>query len=92
MADDLAEAVATVYEHLTATEELPLDPEANRWIAEAEAVVADLERGDPDPETVERRLATVLDLLSEVDSTGSSDADAHVAAARQRVRTALDRD
>jgi len=84
MAEDLDEAVTDVYEHLAATEELPLDTGANRWIAEAEAVVADLYGGNADAETVERRLETVVDLLSEVEDTGSTEANEHVDAARRR--------
>ena len=91
MADHLEETVATVHDHLEATEELPLEPGANRWIAEAQAVVADLKTGTPDDDTVDRRLATVVDLLSEVDSTGHPDADDHVAAARRRAEAAIDR-
>jgi len=75
---------------LQATEELPVERSAARWIGEAEAVATDLTRGDPDPETVARRVGHVLELLENVDDTGHPAADDHVAAAKSIATELLD--
>ena len=81
--ESVAGLIARLHEELSATAELPLEAAANRWLGEAEAVVADLDRGDPDRETVARRVRTVRDLLEEVDGTGREEGDARVARARE---------
>jgi hypothetical protein len=74
------ERFGRLHEHLAATAELPLDREATRWVAEAEAVAGDCL--DIDSETVRRRrVGHVRDLLSNVDATGHPEGDDHVAAA-----------
>ena len=75
---------------LQATAELPVERSAARWIGEAEAVATDLTQGDPDPETVARRVGHVLELLGNVDDTGHPDADGHVAAARSLAANLLE--
>jgi hypothetical protein len=76
------ERVTRLHEHLAATAELPLDREATRWVAEAEAVAGDCL--DIDSETVRRqRIEHVRDLLANVDSTGHPEGDEHVEAARK---------
>ncbi|MEF8790574.1 MAG: hypothetical protein V5A61_10660 [Haloarculaceae archaeon] len=75
------ERFRTLYEHLSATAELPLDREATRWVAEAEAVAGDC-LDVTDPSVRRRRVGHVRDLLANVDSTGHAEADEHVAAAR----------
>lgn len=92
MAEDdppLDEAVAEIHEHLRATESLPLTAAANRWLGEAAAVVADVHGAGLPPDVVRERLQHVRRLLGEVDETGHPEADAHVAAARERVAAAL---
>lgn len=79
---DLVAAVRDVHDHLAATEELPLDRDATRWIAEAEAVAGDLREVD-DEAVVRRRMGHVRELLSNVDGTGHPEADDHVAAAKE---------
>ena len=70
-----------LHEHLAATAELPLDREATRWVAEAEAVAGDCL--DVGSEAVRRRrVGHVRDLLSHVDSTGHPEGDDHVEAAQ----------
>jgi hypothetical protein len=69
-----------LYEHLAATAELPVDRSASRLLGEAEAVADDLR--DCSPEVRTQRAAVVLELLEEIDETGHSDADDHVATAR----------
>lgn len=80
---DIDDSIETIHEHLIATAELPIDREANRWIGEAEAVVADLVGADVDRSVLERRLGHVADLLGHVEETGNDDATAHVQAATQ---------
>jgi len=89
---DLGELLAALEAHLAATEALPIDPAANRWIAEAEAVAADL-AGDPDvPETVvARRVAHVRDLLERMGDPENEAAREEVAAALSVVETVEDR-
>lgn len=72
-----------LYEHLVATEVLPIERETGHWLGEAQAVAADLRDRDADAETRRERLATVVDLLDEFESTENSDADDHVARARE---------
>lgn len=79
---DRDELAMALYDHLSATGELPLDRETGRWLGEAEAVAADL-AGELPPAAAERRAAQVEQLLGHVGETGSADADAHVAAARE---------
>lgn len=76
------ERVSRLHEHLAATAELPLDRTATRWISEAEAVAADCRRID-DPAVVRERVREVAELLSNVESTGHSEADDHVTAAAE---------
>lgn len=85
-ARSLDDLLADLEAHLAATEELPIDPAANRWIGEAEAVAADL-AGDPDvPEAVvARRVGHVRDLLERMGDPESEAAREHVAAALSAV-------
>jgi len=75
---------------LQATQELPVERTAARWIGEAEAVATDLTRGDPDPETVARRVGHVLELLDNVEDTGHPAADDHVATAESLAADVLE--
>ena len=68
--------------HLRATAKLPIERDANRWLGEAEAVVADLAASDLDPAVLEERLETVEELLDHVSETGHDEADDHVTAAK----------
>ncbi len=89
--DDVDELVATLHDHLAATEEMALPEDANRWLGEAAAVAGDLADASPDDETITTRIETVLELLDEVDATGHDDADEHVAAARRAGERILQR-
>lgn len=80
----------TLHDHLEATEQLPIDRTANRWLGEAQAITEDLLVGDPDEETVCRRVEKVLGLLEEVDDTGSEAGDERVTAAKTAAREILD--
>jgi len=86
----LAEGVARVHEHLRATEELPMETAATHRIAEAQAVVADLDDADLPAERVRERLAHVRDLLAGVDGTGHPEGDERVAAAESLVAALLE--
>jgi hypothetical protein len=70
-----------LHDHLAATAELPLDREATRWVAEAEAVAEDCLAVE-DERVMRRRIGHVRDLLAHVDATGHPEGDEHVAAAR----------
>ena len=90
--DDVRELLQALEAHLGATEELPLEEEANRWLGEAHAVAEDLIGADVSDETVADRVETILELLSEVEEgTGHEEADEHVAAARRAGQRILDR-
>jgi outer membrane murein-binding lipoprotein Lpp len=90
MADRLEGLVSSIHDHLAATEELPLEEEANRLLGEAQAVAADAEAADLDAATTKERVEEILALLEEVDGTGHDEADEHVAAARRAAQRALD--
>jgi len=89
--DDVDDLLASMHDHLEATEERPLETEANRWLGEAQAIAADIDGANVDQETIRERTEKVLDLLSEVDGTGDEEADEHVAAARRAAQRVLDR-
>jgi hypothetical protein len=92
MADDRVRAtLADIASELRATEELPVDRTAARWVGEAQAVATDLDEGSPDRDTVRRRVGHVVDLLDNVDDTGHPEADEHVAAAHSLASALLDR-
>ena len=85
----LVESVRELHSHLEATASLPVAEEANRWLGEAEAVAAGAvaliettDAEDAPPAALETRLEQVLELLAEVETTGSADADERVRAAR----------
>jgi len=87
---DLDELLASLHDHLEATEELPLEESANRLLGEAEAVAADVADGSASEEVTKERVEKVADLLDEVDSTGHEEGDQHVAAARRAADRILD--
>lgn len=90
MTDRLDGLVSSLHDHLAATEEQPLQEEANRLLGEAQALAADAEAADLDAETTKQRVEDVLDLLLEVDGTGHDEADEHVAAARRAAERVLE--
>jgi hypothetical protein len=79
MSDDLQE----LHEHLKATEELPVRPDASVWLGEAAAIAADIADGDAPPSVVVDRVDRVAELLAEVETTGNANADDHVRAAER---------
>jgi uncharacterized membrane protein YccC len=83
MADRTERLLADLAAKLEATAQLPVERTAARWLGEAQAVATDLTRGDPDAETVARRVGHVVDLLDNVEDTGHPEADDHVAAAKR---------
>jgi hypothetical protein len=87
---DLEELLASLHDHLEATEELPLDESANRLLGEAQAVAADVADGSASEDVAKERVAKVADLLAEVDGTGHEDGDQHVAAASRAADRILD--
>lgn len=69
-------------EELTATEELPVDRTASRWIGEAEALAKDIESADTNSEVILDRLSQIEHLLENVDTTENAVADEHLTAAK----------
>jgi len=88
---DLSELVARLHEQLRATEELPVDRTAGRWIGEAQAVAADVAEGDPPESVVADRVGHVRRLLAEVDDAGDEAATEHVERASELAEEILDR-
>lgn len=86
MDEDTAERVAALHDHLAATDSLPIDHRANRWLGEAEAVAADLHQEDATPDVVRERAGHVVHLLENAGDTDSDEADQHVAAALELAR------
>ncbi|MEF8784262.1 MAG: hypothetical protein V5A39_15110 [Haloarculaceae archaeon] len=92
MAEDRTQALlADIAEALQATEELPVERTAARWIGEAQAVATDLTRGEPAADTVRRRVGQVVELLDNVEDTGHPEADERVDDAKAAAREALER-
>ncbi len=79
---DEFDPVAALHEHLAATEERPVEREAGWRLGEAQALAAEVAAG-VDEEIAVRRAGEIRSLLAEVDRTGDSEADDHVAAARE---------
>jgi len=80
-----SDLVADLHAHLEATAELPVETRANQWLGEAEAVAEDAMGPDVPESVVEKRVGQVRTLLSNVEETGSTEADDHVEAARELV-------
>lgn len=80
---DESDPVATLRDHLAATEERPVEREAGWRLGEAQALAAEIAEGEVDDATVVRRAAEIRTLLAEVDGTGDPEADDHVDAARE---------
>ena len=79
---DESEPATALYEHLAATETLPVEREAGWYLGEAQALAADVASGELDGAVARERAAEVGELLAAFDGTGDPDADDHVAAAR----------
>ncbi|MEY7848411.1 hypothetical protein AB7C87_04320 [Natrarchaeobius sp. A-rgal3] len=86
----LERQATTVYEHLSATAELPLERDVSRWLGEAQAVANDATTDGLEAETIRKRIGQVDQLLSEVDGTGHDKADRHVEVARGICREILE--
>jgi hypothetical protein len=79
----------TLHDHLTETAELPVRSDASRRLGEAAAITADIVDDDPPTGVVVDRVQQVSELLAEVEATGDSAADDHVAAAERTARRIL---
>jgi hypothetical protein len=87
---DLDELLASLHDHLAATEELPLEESANRLLGEAEAIAGDTAQGTLTEDVARERVENVAELLAEIDGTGHEEGDQHVAAARRAADRILD--
>ena len=81
--ETLAERVERLHAELEATEELPVDRTASRWVGEAQAVAADAAGGDLAADVGRERVGHVADRLGHGEGTGDETADEHVAVARE---------
>lgn len=88
---DVSELLDELHDELRATEELPVDRTAGRWIGEAQAVTADVAEGDPSKSVVRERVGHVRRLLSEVEDAGDEAATERVERARELAAEILDR-
>jgi hypothetical protein len=84
------EDLEALYDHLSATGELPVETSASRYLGEAEAVVEDALEPDTPDAVVRSRVQQAQELLSHVDETGDDRADRHVADARDLCDTLLE--
>jgi hypothetical protein len=82
--------VERLHAELEATEELPVERAASRWIGEAQGVVSGVRGGDLDETVVRERVGHVVDLLSNVETTGHDAADEHVETARELAAEIVD--
>jgi hypothetical protein len=88
--EDLDALLDAIHDHLAATQELPVERAASRWIGEAEAVAQDLAEADLEAAVIEERLGHVDSLLSEVEATGDDAADEHLDRAKELASRALE--
>jgi len=77
----VTELAAGMHAHLEATEQLPIDPTANRWLGEAEAAAADVADGSAPESVVHKRATQVRHLLQSAGDTDHEPAEDHVDAA-----------
>lgn len=89
--DEIDGLLQSIHEHLRATEEQPLNEDANRLLGESQAIAEDAATGDIDDQTAKERVEDVLELLEEIEATGDETADEHVDAARRAARRVLER-
>jgi hypothetical protein len=76
-------AVRELYDHLEATEELPVERSASVRLGEAAAIAADLVDADLPQDVVVERVERVATLLGEIETTGNDEADDHVRTAER---------
>jgi hypothetical protein len=82
--------VERLHAELEATEELPIERGASRWIGEAQGVVSGVVGGDLDEAVIRERVEHVVDLLDNVETTGHDAADEHVETARELATEIVD--
>ena len=87
--EELAERL---HDELRATEEYPVERSASRRVGEAQAVAGGVAGGGVDEAVIRERVGHVLDLLSNVETTGNDAADAHVETAREVAGEIVDGD
>ncbi|MFT4957473.1 MAG: hypothetical protein ACI9EZ_000788 [Halobacteriales archaeon] len=85
------EPIRQLHDHLAAVQERPVDRMANRWIGEAESVVADIVGEDLEHHVFQKRLSHVEELLDHVEELDDSAASDHLAEAKRSTADLLDR-
>jgi len=84
---DRGELAAALHAHLAATEELAIDPTANRWLGEAQAAAADVADGTAPDAVLTKRARQVERLLESAGDPDNAEAarrvDAALAVARE---------
>ncbi|WP_122089120.1 hypothetical protein [Halalkalicoccus subterraneus] len=80
MSDESEELAEALYRELEATEDLPIDRKANRWLGEAQAVAEAIR--DVSGDARHKGARDVVRLLSEVERTNNDRADEHVERAK----------
>jgi hypothetical protein len=88
---DRGELAAALHGHLAATEELPIDPTANRWLGEAQAAAADVADGTAPDAVVTKRARQVVRLLDSAGALDNADAARHVDTALAVARELVER-
>lgn len=83
--EDPDAAAERLYDHLSATAELPVERTASRLLGEAEAVADDMQ--DCAPAVMADRAGVVVELLDAIDDTGDETAQHHVETARSIAST-----
>ena len=89
MDSDLDQAVRSLLDELESTAELPIDPIANRWLGEAEALTRDLKQSEVGQDVVQKRFQQIRYLLDQIDDCNNPVATHHVDSARHIVKTTL---
>lgn len=90
MDSNLDQTVRTLLNELESTAELPIDPIANRWLGEAEALARDLARSDVSTGVVRKRFQQIQYLLNQIDECNNPTATSHVDRAKAIVNSTLE--
>jgi hypothetical protein len=85
------ELASAMHDHLRATEELPIDPTANRWLGEAQAAASDVATGEYPDAVLLKRAEQVQRLLESAGDLQHSEAREHVETAHTMATELVER-